>query len=232
MITGFLLSFTVQAQVDEIIKKSSEHSSGGERGGSSGGSGIYLDVFIYSFSMIEDWQRHTLQKREEIPHIISLDVLLQTAVQPASYYIVNPRIRGNWGLFSTDFRVNYLIEEGIDGIKHIRTDDWQILQLNMVTTRNVIFRFGGGFLHEDFSGGKTFQEWTAGFHINSNDHRLGGMTEYRWSEPRKEWNGQVQYKVLQTGHFHGYVTGGVVFQRYYQAVTVWGMQGGLMFRVY
>jgi hypothetical protein len=232
MISGFLLSFTVQAQVDEIIKKSSEHSSGRERGGSSGSSGIYIDVFVQSLTLVGDWQRHTLQKREEIPHIISLDVLLQTAVQPASYYIVNPRIRGNWGLFSTDFRVNYLIEEGIDGTKHIRTDDWQILQVNMVTTRNVIFRFGGGFLHEDFSGGKTFQEWTAGFHVNSNDHRLGGMTEYRWSEPRKEWNGQVQCKLFQTGHFHGYVTGGVVFQRYYQAITVWGMQGGLMFKLY
>src|SRR5687768_11203209 len=92
MITGFLLSLSVQAQVGEIIKKSSEHSSGGERSGSSGGSGIYLDIFIYSFSAIEEWQRHTLQKREIIPHITSLDVLLQTAVQPASYYIVNPRI--------------------------------------------------------------------------------------------------------------------------------------------
>src|SRR5688500_425960 len=101
ILTGFLLSLTVQAQVGEIIKKSSERSSGGERNGSSGGSGIYLDVFIYSFSMIEDWQRHTLQKREIIPHITSLDILLQTAVQPASYYIVNPRIRANWGLFST-----------------------------------------------------------------------------------------------------------------------------------
>lgn len=229
-----LLPLATYAQVDEIKSNSSSHSSsGGDGHHSSSSSGIYIDIFIQSFSLVGEWQQQTLQKRRDVnPELVSFDILLQTAVQPSSYYIVNPRIRGNWGLFSTDFRFNYLIEEDIEGIKHIRTDDWQVLQLNIITTRNVVFRLGGGILHEDFSGGKTFQEWTAGLQFNSNRHHLGAMTEYRWSEPRKEWSGQVQYKIFESGHFHTYITGGVVYQRYYQAISVWGMQGGLMFKFY
>ena len=225
---------TVCAQVDDIKQKSSEHSSGSNEQSSSSGSnsGFYLDVFIQSVDMIAAWQSSALQTKESNPTVISFDVMLQAAIQPSSYYIVNPRMRANWGIFSTDFRLNYLIEEDFDGTKFIRTDDWQIIQLNVVTTRNVTFRIGGGTLHENFSGGKTFPEYTAGLHLFANHEKFGGITEYRWSEPRLEWSGLVHYRLFDTGHMHTFVTGGVAFQQYYRSVNVWGIQGGLMFRFY
>jgi hypothetical protein len=223
--------YTTYAQVDGIKNKSSSHSSGSESSG-SGTSGFYADLCLQSIDMFVMWQKITLEKKEVNPTITSFDVMLQAAIQPSSYYIVNPRIRANWGLFSTDFRLNYLIEEDYDGAKFIRTDDWQIIQLNLVTVRNVTFRVGGGTLHEDFSGGKTFPEWTTALHLFPNHDKFGGVTEYRWSEPRLEWSGFMHYQVFKTGHMHTYLTGGVAFQRYYRSINVWGMQGGLMFRFY
>lgn len=236
-----LLSQFTHAQVDEIKRASSGHSS--SRGSVSSGSsdddddsssGLFLVDFFFNVGIggVVSWQEMKLEKKKVNPTVISFDIMLQTAMQPSSYYIVNPRVRANWGLFSTDFRFNYIIEESFEGTRHIRTDDWQILQLNLVTTRNVIARIGGGILHENFSGGKTFSEWTAGLHIQSNSQHIGGMAEYRWSDPRNEWNAQGQFRIFQARALNGYLTAGIVRQRYYDAVTVWGVQGGFMLRIF
>jgi hypothetical protein len=229
-----MVSGMAVAQVNDIKRASSSHHS--DSRSSSGGSAnfdvFFANTIFQAAGGIIEWQRYKLQKREVNPTVVSLEVMLQTAVQPSSYYIINPRIRGNWGLFSTDFRFNYLLEEDIDGIKHLRTNDWQILQLNLVTTRNVIFRVGGGFIHEAFGDENTFAEYTLGLQLNSNQQHLGLMTEYRTSEPRKEWNLQCQYRLFQSGRFHGYATFGAAFQRYYSSINVWGMQVGFTGKVF
>jgi hypothetical protein len=225
-------SLPSMAQVGEIKSASSGSSrgAGGDRSG-SGGSDIYVDVVFQSFGLFVTWQEETLRKKAENANIVSLDFYLQTAFQPSSYYIIHPRIRGNWGLFSTDFRVNYLLEETFDGVEYLRTDDWQVLQLNVLTLNNVTFRIGGGILHENFSGGKTFPEWTTAFQLQNNGHRLGGVAEYRWSLPRKEVSAHLQFKLWGTNHFHTYATVGALYQQYYSAISVWGIQTGLMFRI-
>jgi hypothetical protein len=230
-----LLSTAVLAQVDDIKRKSAENSSKRKSESSSSGVGgvgsaIVVDVAIQSMSLFFVWQQQTLKKKEINRNITSLDIFLQTAIQPSTYYIVHPRVRANWGIISTDFRMNYLIEDDIDGVKYIRTDDWQIAQLNLITARNVTFRIGGGILHENYSGGKTFGEGTVGIQLLSNREHLGGMVEYRWSEPRKEWNSSLHRRLLHTDHFKMYATGGIVFQQYYDTINVWGLQGGMMFR--
>ena len=243
ILSCLLFSHVTFAQVDEIKSASSGHSS--RSSGSSdydsdddSSSGFFFDFFFSDFFFTEclggiaSWQEMKLKKKETNPTVISFDVMLQSAIQPSSYYIVNPRVRANWGLFSTDFRMTYLVEEDIEGYKTLRTDDWQILQLNLVTTRNVIGRFGGGILHENLSGGKTFAEWTLGIHLQSDSQRLGAMAEYRWSEPRDEWNIQGQFRLFQAKAFNGYFTAGVVHQRYYETVTAWGLQGGFMLRIF
>jgi len=240
------LSLTAVAQVDEIKRESASHStssgretrnvSSSDSGDSNSLSGeaawFIVKLPIYIIGGIAEWQDYKIEKKKINPSVISFDVMLQGAIQPSTYYILQPRVRGNWGLFSTDFRMNYIIEESIDGTKELRTDDWQILQLNVVTTKNIIARIGGGVLHENFSGGKTFSEWTAGVHLNSNSGKVGGMVEYRWSDPRDEWNAHFQYRVFQHGAANGYVTIGAVQQEYYSKINVWGVQGGFMLRLF
>ena len=231
---AFLCVGTIaSAQVDEIKQKSSEHSksrssvSSSEGGGSSSSFGLN-----FLFQGIGTWQAAKLQRWQEVPHLVSLEVMVQSAVQPSDYYILHPRVRGNWGLFSTDFRFNYLVEEDLEGTRHIRTNDWQILQLNIVSTQNVGFRIGGGVLYEAFGEGNSFGEFTLGLTGQSDSGHLGGMTEYRTAEVRKEWNAHFQYRILSHGVLHGFATLGVVYQRYYDTINVWGIQAGFVLKIH
>lgn len=232
------------AQVDQIKSSSSSNSkgSGGSRSGE--GSGSSSGVFAYFFvdligHGIGAWQRDKLSKKEINPRIVSLELPMQAAAQPSNYYLFNPRIRGNWGLFSTDFRVNYLVEQDIDGPKDLTTFDWQVIQLNLITARNVIGRVGFGMMNENFGDKQSFFESTFGLSVISNDHKLGGSLEYRVAKdfetdvtPRREISASVERQIFSSGVFHGVATLGAVYQRYYSDVNVWGIQGGFIFRIH
>ncbi len=130
-------------------------------------------------------------------------------------------------MFSTDFRVNYLIEEDIDGPKDLTTFDWQVIQLNVVTTKNVIGRVGFGVMNENFGTKQSIFESTFGLSILSNDHKLGGSLEYRVAKdfetdvtPRREISGSFEKQIFSTGSFHGFATLGVVYQRYYSDIIL------------
>jgi len=235
-----VLSLVAVAQVDEIKSESSKHSnekstgsvtSSSDSDNNSFGAAMFAGLMRVTFGGVAIWQVHRLEKKPMDPSIVSFDLMLQGAIQPSTYYILQPRIRGTWGLFSTDYRSNYLIEESIEGTKHIRTDDWQILQLNILNTPNFTGRFGGGILHENFSGNKTFAEWTVGAILQNNSQKFGGMLEYRWSEPRLEASAQIHFNVFSGRSVNTYLTTGGVFQRYYDKVNVWGIQAGIMFRI-
>lgn len=219
------------AQVDEI--KSASRSSG--RGGdqSSGGSSFAADfVFNFMVGNMVQWQRNTLSKRSEIPDLISVDATLQAAAQPSSYYIIHPRIRGTWGIFSSDFRMNYILEEDVDGMKLLRTTDWQVIQLNIVAERGFSAWMGVGYLQEDFGDRHAFGEWTTGIHIKPFEKKLQGVFEYRRASSRTEINGHVRYPIGSASRVRLYTTGGFVYQRYYNTVSVWGFQGGIGLRVF
>jgi hypothetical protein len=220
-----------KAQVDEIKNSSSSHKSDSRSSNNSGGAAVNI-FFQLMFNNIVQWQQAKLQQRSQVPSIVSLETMFQGAVQPSSYYIFNPRIRGNWGLFSTDFRFNYLVEEGIHEVKLLRTNDWQILQLNLVTSKDVTFRMGGGIMKEAFGVGNIYSEWTAALNIRPMNSRIGGFAEYRNSQARREVNAHLRYSFFEKGRLHGYLTAGGVFQRYYSSVNVWGLQGGVAFSLY
>ncbi|NOS92659.1 MAG: hypothetical protein HOP30_12100 [Cyclobacteriaceae bacterium] len=237
------MATTSMAQVGDIKNSSSSNSKSGggggdSKGGSSGG-GFFVDIFINSLSEIGVWQKYKLDKRSENEYIVSLDVIAQAAVQPSRYYLMNPRIRGNWGLFSTDFRINYLLEEKITGNEDLTTIDWQILQLNLVTTRHVIGRIGGGFMKENFGGQESFFESTYGVFFQSGQKHLGANLEYRLAQdfttgaiPRRELGAHFEYRLASKGYWNTYLTMGGVYQQYYESVSVWGIQAGLALRVF
>jgi hypothetical protein len=232
-----LVSIFSNAQVSDIKTASSNHSagsgsSGRGEGGYSGNAFVFDLFFNVVFGEIIRAQQNQLERRHEVPAMISVEAMLQTAVQPSGYYLLHPRVRINWGLFSSDFRFNYLIEEGISEVTHIRTNDWQVLQLNLVSTRDVVFRVGGGILQETFSGEKTYGEWTAAIQVHPHTSRTGGLIEYRNSEARNEISAFAQYKLFDEGVAHGFATGGAVYQRYYSSIAVWGVQGGFLFKFY
>jgi hypothetical protein len=224
----------VLAQVDDIKKASNENSGSGRSESSRGSSNSFhaFDILNISAHVLIEWQRVRLQTREQNPAMVSFEIMALGAVQPSSYYIIHPRIRGNWGIFSTDFRMNYLIEEDIDGVKHLRTEDWQVIQLNVITHRDVNFYVGWGFLREAFGAEEYYNEWTTCLRVKPHRVPFSLQAEYRHSEPRVEINANVQYPVLRKGRSDIYLIAGGAFQEYYSSIKVWGMQGGVMLKIY
>ncbi len=73
----------------------------------------------------------------------------------------------------------------------------------------------------------------------SDDQRIGGVGEFRWSRdfttganPRLEASIAAQRKLFDHNAIHMFATGGVMFQRYYNEINVWGVQAGLAFKLY
>lgn len=236
VIVLFGWSLSSYGQVDDIKSASKGNKGfGSSERGSSAGLSIF-DIFNFG-SMIYHWQVNTLARKNEIPSLVGIDFMLQAAIQPSSYYVFNPRIRGTYGIFSTDFRLNYLLEESIDGNKDLITYDWQCIQLNFINHKNVVARIGTGVMFEGFGYKKAFSE--SSISTNFMFDKWGGFSEYRAAHdydtdavPRREFNFQVHRQVFEYGHWHGLVSGGFQFQRYYGAVNVWGIQLGMLFRVY
>ncbi|HCW06208.1 MAG TPA: hypothetical protein DGG95_02460 [Cytophagales bacterium] len=240
------ISFAGLSQVNEIKSKSSSNASSKSSGssdsgsGSSACSGCSVNFYFELFKFVGATKAAKLGKADSIHRIVSVETFFQGAIQPSSYYLFNPRIRGNWGLFSTDLRFNYLIEQNVgNGTSDLSTWDWQVLQLNLITSRNVTGRVGAGTLFETFGAKQTFFEWTTSFSFYSNDQKFIANAEYRLARdyntsavPRREINLSVEKMLFQSGAWHGYATLGGVYQRYYQSVSVWGLQVGLAFRIF
>lgn len=234
------------AQVDEIKMASASNSS------SKGGKSVSADysdddddesgnVFVnFLFGGIVEWQSFKLRSdRERYPGMVSLDLMLQGGVKPSSYYMIWPRVRGNWGLFSSDFRMNYLIEEDEDGFKHIRTNDWQVLQINLITSRFITMKLGTGFMQEAFNTKEMFSETAILFFVHAPDQTKSLNFEYRFAKdwdtganPRREFSGYYQHQLFSSGVLHGYATIGAVYQKYYNTIEVWGVHAGIVFRLF
>jgi hypothetical protein len=236
----FFSALGVYAQVDAIKSSSSNNSSGGERSSGRGAAGA-ADFFVYLLvDNIIPWQQQVLQKRTEIPELVSLELRLQTGLQPSTYYLVLPRIRANWGAFSTDYRRSYLIESNPLGpTKDISWNDWQLLQLNLVNTAAARFRIGGGIMSEAFEARQTFTEYTIALGLTSKNKIYNGEFEFRQaadlatgSTPRWELNAHLNKKLFDRKRIHGYLTGGGVFQQYYGKTNVWAFTAGLTFKLY
>lgn len=233
---------SADAQVDDIkdasAKNARESSSRNSFGSTdSDSNGILGDILLF----IPHWQRYKLQDdRDRYPSMVSLDGYLTGGYKPADMYLFWPRIRANWGLFSTDFRMNYLIEkDDTGGLKHIRTNDWQVIQLNIITSRFITFRAGTGIMQEMFGNYKSFTETSFMFGIHAPDQTEMFFLEYRFSKdfdtgvnPRNEFSAQYHHQIFQTGALHGYVTGGAVYQNYYGTTEFWGIQAGLLLRLF
>lgn len=248
-----LLVSVVNAQVGDIKKQSDKNSSNkntnsGSKGNSagSGSSGCSDDCFSacgaactgFFIDLVIDGQSEYLSKKDDIPHMVSLDLMPHFGyVVSDESYIVMPRIRGNWAMFSTDLRYYSLIE------KHstwdfYKTLDWQVIQINPVILQNFILRLGTGFMYENYS--QTFyNEHMLGFDLLFNKDQMMVNFEERWaldynnnSTPRMETDIRFNYRVLETKSMDGYLMLGGQYQDYYSNVELWTTQLGFTFNIH
>ncbi|MBC8147153.1 MAG: hypothetical protein H8E98_04135 [Bacteroidetes bacterium] len=242
----FLLSQSLNAQVGDI-KGASGNSKGGflSDGATSGDpmlglccNDLFIDLFfdVIVFGGLE-LHRLYMDKQYDIPRITSIEFMPQFAFHPPSTYFMIPRIRGNWGLFSTDFRYNFMLETSLlNGADIYKTIDWQIIELNLVVTENVNFRIGTGFMYEDFSR-TYFNENTAALDFYTKDDalKIGGEFRYAFDYennvvPRTEGSLNLDYRIFNFNALSGYVNIGCLYQNYYNEVDLWSLKGGLSFK--
>lgn len=231
------------AQVDEIKSESAATSRkrSSESGNSDSDNGKGQGLFNTILFFIPEWQKYKLHpdNRLRYPSMVSLDLYAQGGYKDKAYMFW-PRIRGNWGLFSTDFRSSFLFEkDDAGGYNQLHTNDWQILQLNITTSRFLTLRVGLGTMTEAFGDFNQYTEFTAGFGIHAPDQTNIFFAEYRDAyrdgldvKARIEFSAQYQHQIFSAGDFKGYLTGGVVYQKYYGTIDFWGVQAGLLFRVF
>ncbi|MBL7852651.1 MAG: hypothetical protein JNN04_17235, partial [Cyclobacteriaceae bacterium] len=84
-----------------------------------------------------------------------------------------------------------------------------------------------------------YTEFTAGFGIHAPDQTKVFYAEYRDAyrsglavKARIEFSAQYQHQVFNAGLLKGYLTAGVVYQKHYGTIDFWGVQAGLLFRLF
>jgi hypothetical protein len=235
MATVLLLACSsTHAQIRNIRSASALGGRGGESFGYGSMAYLLLDLMT---SGVVDWQKATLARKAEIPSIVSLDVMLQVASQPSRYYVINPRVRANWGIFLSDFRVNYMLEHVPGGVTDLRTDDWQVIGIYLMNEKTFNLRISSGILSERFGNGRKFNESVIGGEWKT--ERMGAIGEYRWAKdrdanetPRVEFNCSIYRTIARREGFDISLTIGGVYQQYYSEVPVWGLQGGIRTQIY
>jgi len=232
------VSISSFAQIRNIKSFSSISRSGGESALGGYGQAAYFLLDMMTNGAIQ-WQRSALSKKPQIPSVISLEVMMQIASQPSRYYVLNPRVRANWGILLTDFRMNYMFEQVPGGLVDLRTDDWQVLGLNLIQLPTFNVRVSTGIMYERFGNNNTFNETVFGAQWRSPSGRFGAIGEYRTARnygtgerPRAEFNASFLRTIARTQRSDLSLTIGGVYQVYYSEIPVWGLQGGIMARVY
>ncbi len=259
-----LLFGQLHAQVDDIKRKSDENRDKKDQNGekdyystppddpimdacfSSCAMACFDVFFSVAGELLMDHHRDLMKNRDVDPTVLSIDFMPHIAYSPDDDYInLLPRIRGTWGIFSTDFRFNYLAEFDNAAADIYNTWEWQILQLNLVAAEVFNFRIGTGLLSENYKENLVYNEHSIGFEFRSQDQNLLTSLEGRttWdyetgSHVFTEGNLRFSYRFININHVFGYVIVGGIYQRYYEstvdspAVNLFSAQMGLTFNIH
>lgn len=184
-----------------------------------------------------NYQKNLIERKEEIPRVTSIDVMLHAGINPNPYYVTLPRVRATWGLFSSDFRIFSNIEPVGNAVDTWRTYDWQFLQLNFLTLKPLTVRLGSGLMWEQY-GGRSFNEHSAGVQAYLFKEKLmlwadGRLAlDYKTNMlPRQELGGTGNFKFLNSLHLVAYGSAGLIWQRYYESIDIWSFLAGIHFSI-
>lgn len=263
----FTIGFQSVGQVSDIKdaaknSKSSKSSSGSSSADAcldSGCAEAIVQVAFYVFyEALVQHHRYQMGDRHEDPFVLSLDVMPHLAFSPNDEYVnFLPRIRGNWGVLSTDFRMNYLAEFDSISAQTYRTIDWEIIQINIRPTKHFRLTLGAGLMFEDYTD-KVYNENYIGMQFRLADMkflidlegRYAYNTFYEESYETDSWGNDVivgnsatntvfqeyslrgSYRIFDSKHFSGYTTFGVSYQNYYKTVELISVTGGLTVNIH
>lgn len=241
LVISGICSVACNAQVGEVIEKAKENKSGKNRSSddrlSSGW--FFVDMFIgitdFAIRTIPVAQQDILSRKYEEPWLVSLETGFTGGYAgPHNTLAFIPALQGNWGLFSSEFRLNRIF----DASGNFQTLDWQILAFNLINREKVKFYMGGGFSHHQKTS-DTFMEYATGLKLFFDQRSLSPAISVRWSPDfdtgittRFELNTRLSKRIISTDRFHVNMMAGLVYQRYFETTDFYFVQAGVDFMIF
>ncbi len=243
---------SIKDKAQQNVSGSSSSSSSSRRSSDGFTSNLFANLFIDVIDIMLSglWlspeeraylKERRIEKREQglLNPKFGLDVELNYGGIPNDYHSLRPRVRGQVGIFSTDFRFSSLIEPRLEGSDIYNTLDWQIIQIAWVNTPQVTFRTGVGIMHE-YDTNLSYPELTTSLDMYFINQKLRFAPEFRYTQnvsnelgstnPRTELNGEISYALVLKPHFKVYGGVNALYARYYQSVNIWTVGAGLKLR--
>jgi hypothetical protein len=247
-----LSSYQVKSQISDI-----KGLAGGAADALSGCSGSDVsagcDAFncfwnggLYFVEFLIDHGKEIMDMRVQNPTLLSLDVDVNAAYSmhfsPDSgqyYRYLNylPHIRGNLGIFSTDFRFNMLTEYDADIPDSYKS--WELLfMLNFVPVYNFKISLGTGVFNELYTE-KYYNEHYLNlqFGLFENKDVLDMDTriavDYSNSQvPFLEVGIRYKIRIMNMQHVYSYLSVGGLYQNYYGQHDIFGLSAGISFNMH
>ena len=165
------------------------------------GSGFW-SLLGQSIVLVAALQENVLENESENEEITCLESKVDINIsQNTNNLLIRPLIRGNWGIFSSELRLNNLY--AINENKHFGYNDWQILIINFFSKERFKLRVGTGISYEKFTK-TTFNENTIYLEMRPLK-RISISPEARFIKDyqsgntvKKEYNFNLDYTISQS----------------------------------
>jgi hypothetical protein len=227
----------------ELIKSAADAASSGEFLSSGCADGcadgccypLFNDFSVWAFEGLAKHHKFIVNNHDDYPTGLSFDFMPHAGYDGGSLIHLLPRIRGTWGVISTDFRLNYLAEIDPDYFDSYRTVEWQAFVLNTFPDKHFNLRVGTGILYDDYTS-ISYNEHFMGAELYILSHKFTVAAEGRMAfdyglglNVFSEAQFRLNYRYLDTKHLFGYLTMGATMQEYYSTVNIVTFLAGLSY---
>jgi hypothetical protein len=121
-----------------------------------------------------------IHNRVDYPEAISFSASFIAGISPESQFGVMPKIRGTYGIFSSEFSFFQLSDYGNYGNGIQQKISWQVLQINSYPAKNVNFKYGGGMQLYN-AGEDLLTELAASLELKFLDQKVGIVIEGKYA---------------------------------------------------
>lgn len=206
-------TFSVYAQVSDINKNvekdksnksSTSSSSYSENESSNNGAGFFgfvIEVFAHTIGAA---QMAALENKDLYPERVSLETFgtFGTEISSSANYF-ETGIRGNWGIFATDFRYSNLNDFSGD----LKSIDWLVVVFR-IPIKNFKIDYGLGFISL-IDLDQSYFKSSIGFDLMLHEIGLNINSVYQWSEQtslgsryKRNFDFSVDFNVFTHQHLH------------------------------
>ncbi len=197
------------------------------------------DGGFYFIDFLIDHHKEIMNMRYLDPTVLSFEINGQFAyalhfAHDTVFNYINylPEVRGNLGIFSTDFRFNMLTEYTNDFPNSFKS--WELLfLLNIIPDESFKIIFGSGIYNETFTDSyynENYLEFKIGMPNQHDFIDMDSRVVFDYSTSKLPFfEGGIRYntRIISFSHVYAYITLGAMYQNYYSSHDIWAARGGI-----